>query len=483
MNFNHFKMNFNQTVIFFVRRQNILRVLLSTILLFTFSHAGVAQEENENQTDAIKIFNLAQDAHEKGRLQDALKLYDEAIKLAPEFPEAEFQRGNALLSFGKISDAEKAFRRAIELREDWTLPMANLGALLLESNRFKEAEEILTKAVELDDKNFPAYVALANLRLKTKAPQAVLKELLAKFRVLTSKANPTVSVWSLRAALERATGDNASAKISLNSALALEPKNKLALFERAEIALSEGDFSGAAEFAKTLNQLSPNSIDIKFLQARILASEGKAAESLKIVDSIANPSAEISAFRNSISAAGSVNVGELEKLTATDPKNASALGRLCSLLRAKNPAKALEYCRLASEAEPNNLNHAVGFAAALVQAKQFEKAVTILKRILQIAPDNYTARANLATALFQLKRYAEAKSEYSWLTEKQPNLSIAYYFLAIVHDNLGQYMDAMANYQQFLKLADATSNKLEIEKVNLRLLSLQRQIKESKGRK
>jgi hypothetical protein len=44
-------------------------------------------------------------------------------------------------------------------------------------------------------------------------------------------------------------------------------------------------------------------------------------------------------------------------------------------------------------------------------------------------------------------------------------------------------MDAMANYQLFLKYADAEKNKLEIEKVNLRLPSLQKQIKEKKGKK
>ena len=81
-------------------------------------------------------------------------------------------------------------------------------------------------------------------------------------------------------------------------------------------------------------------------------------------------------------------------------------------------------------------------------------AVTLLRRILQIAPDNYTAHANLATALFQLKKYEEAIPEYFWLAEKQPDLPITYYFLAIAHDNLGKYLDAMANYQQFLKIAD-----------------------------
>ena len=149
------------------------------------------------------------------------------------------------------------------------------------------------------------------------------------------------------------------------------------------------------------------------------------------------------------------------------------------MTRASNPGKSLEYCRRAAEAEPDNLNHAVGYGAALVQAKQFETAAGLLRKILGIAPDNFTARANLATALFQLKRYNEAKYEYRWLTEKKPDLAVAYYFLAISHDSLGEYMDAMANYQQFLKLADAQQNQVEIEKVNLRLPALQKLIKEN----
>ncbi|HLL99568.1 MAG TPA: tetratricopeptide repeat protein, partial [Pyrinomonadaceae bacterium] len=192
---------------------------------------------------------------------------------------------------------------------------------------------------------------------------------------------------------------------------------------------------------------------------------------------VANP--EVAALKESITAKGSTDVGGLEKQLEKDQKNAVILGRLCSLTRASNPAKSLEYCRRAAEAEPGNVNHAVGYGAALVQAKQFENAAVLLRRIVGIAPDNFTARANLATALFQLKRYNEAKYEYQWLAEKKPDLAIAYYFLAISHDSLGEYLDAMANYQQFLKLADAQANQIEIDKVNLRLPALQKQIKEN----
>ena len=478
------KQDFACVIDFLSLRRKIPLLCFALFLIVSVSIAAHAQEEDETeQVDVVNIFNQGQDAHEKGDFAAAVKFYDEALKHAPEFPEAEFQRGNALQSLGKTEEAEKSFRRAIALREDWTLPMTSLALILVHTNRFAEAEQILTKAVTLDETNFPAFVALTDLRLKSKAAPAALKELLTKLQILTAKANPTASVWASRGLLERALGDQAAAKTSLSRALSIEPKNSAALTEQAEIAVAEGDFATALEVSKTLAQIAPDSTEIKFLRARIYAATEKADEALKILDSIQNPAPEVVALRNSILANGATNAADLEKQLEKDTKNAAILGRLCSLLRKENPSKALGYCRRASEAEPTNVNHAVGFGAALVQAKQFENAVQIFRKILQLAPDNYTARANLATALFQLKRLPEAKIEFERLTETQPNQPAAYYFLAIIHDTLEEYLDAMANYQQFLKIADAAEFKLEIDKVNLRLPILQKQIKDKKGKR
>lgn len=468
----------------FIAPKSFLLFALSCSVLFLSFNISFAQEDEEGEGDAqaaaVAKFNQGQDAHEKGDFQTALKFYDEAIKLAPEFPEVEFQRGNIFISLNKPEDAEKAFRRAIELREDWTLPMASLGNLLIDKNKFAEAETILVKSIELDANNFPAFVALTELRLKAKAAPPILKELLSKLKILTSKANPTASIWAARGALEFALNDKASAVKSLANALVIEPKNSFTLQTRTEISLSEGDNDKALDDAKSLVRNSPDSINAKVTLARVHAEGGNQAEALNILAGLDSKNPNVSTLRNSITASSSVNAAELEKQLETNPKNAAILGRLCILLRVKNPPKALDYCRRASEAEPNNINHAVGFGAALVQAKQYENAVTIFRRVLQITPDNLTARANLATALFQLKRYTEAIFEYQWLADKQPNLPITYYFLAISHDNLEQYIDAQANYQQFLKIADSIENKLEIEKVNLRLPSLQKLAKKSR---
>ena len=58
---------------------------------------------------------------------------------------------------------------------------------------------------------------------------------------------------------------------------------------------------------------------------------------------------------------------------------------------------------------------------------------------------------------------------------------IAHYFIATSHDYLGEYPEALASYEKFLAVADAKTNQLEIEKIKLRLPTLQRQIKLGEG--
>jgi hypothetical protein len=52
-----------------------------------------------------------------------------------------------------------------------------------------------------------------------------------------------------------------------------------------------------------------------------------------------------------------------------------------------------------------------------------------------------------------------------------------------VHDYLGQYQEALTAYETFLARANAKDNQLEIEKINLRLPSLRRQIARGEGTK
>ena len=456
---------------------------LMIVALFGGLFMSVSAQSDETTQQAVELFNQGQDAHQKGDYEAAIKFYEKAIELIPEFPEAEMQRGTALLALKRLDEAERSFRRAVELREGWTLAMTNLGSLLVDRGKLDEAEKLLTAAIAADEGNVSALTALADLKLKTKADEPSLRAILSKLSNLAAKVRPTVPMLTAKAAVEIRLRDFNAAKASVAKALAADPKSTPAVSIATDIALRENDLDAADRYIRQLEGVVPEANETKSLKARLLFAKGKKADALSLLGSIKDPDESAKSMIAEIKEGDVADLAGLEAKIQRTPNDPNVLSKLCDGFRVSHPAKAIEYCRRASIAEPNELRHAVGFGAALVQAKQYEEAIGLFRKLLTIAPEHATIRANLATALFQLKRYPEARSEFRWLSEKQPDSPAAFYFLGIVHDQLGEYLDAMANYQQFLKLANAESDKVDIEKVQLRLPAVQKFIRNGKGKK
>lgn len=439
-------------------RTKIFPALALLLLLgcapIVFAQADPASEDGA--TDAVKLFGRGQDAHARGEWQMALAAYEAALKLRPEFPEAEYQRGAALASLKRLPEAEKAFRRALELRPSWALPLASLGALLERADRFDEAEQVLTRALESDKRNAVALLALTNLRLRTKPSHAALETLLKQLQSATTNAasnTQAAPLWTARGRIEQAMDDQSSALASFTHTLAIDPVNATARIERARLRAKAGDYAGAIEDAQAAQ--------------RDAETAAYASTLLKVFYEQALDTAQGRAM--------------IEKLLAQGTADAALYARLGESYRTTNPAHALQLFRRAAELEPRNANYATGYAAALVQARRFIEARDILRRIINASPDNYAAHANLATALYELKAYAEALPEYEWIARTKPDLAATYFFIGSAHDFIGELPQALAAYEKFLARADAQVNKLEIEKVELRLPTLRNQIKRGIG--
>ena len=467
----------------------LLTVTLS--LVFSLTITGLAQSEDSfgDGADPIKLFERGQNAHGRGDLAKALELYEEAIKLRPEFPEAEFQRANVLVSLNRHADAERGFKRTIELRRDWALPYAALGSLLASLNRDKEAEPILRASLKLDANNNLAIRTLAGIRLRA----GDAKEAATLARRVTNDQDAPISAWLLRALAERGAGEHANALASLNHILGVEPLHLAALVERAEIYIKDGKNEPAfADLAKAepLIRGDQNSA-LRVAAAYDLA--GKPEEAHRVAKS-AGILREAAGSTDGIKVVGTPQEIEaansedqeiarkaLEALFVKNPKNAMLLARLGNVYRTTDPTRSLDYYRRAVELDPKNADYATGYSSALVQARRFPDAVIVLRRVLAVVPDNYAAHANLATALYALKQYPAALSEYQWLLKAKPDLTVAYYFIATSYDYLGEYEQALAAYEAFVARADPKANQLEIEKVKLRLPTLRRQIKLGEG--
>ena len=459
-------------------------------LCVSLAQAQNSSGQDENGNEAISLFQQAQDAHEAGKFQQAVGLYDRAIKAQPEFPEAEYQRATALVSLNRFPEAEKGFRRAIELQADWSLPYIALSKLLIRLKRYDEAEGLLIRSLELEKKNVVALFELTDLYLRTKASPEKLQILLEYLKRATSGEQASASILAARGSVEVALNDKAAARESFNSALALNPKNEEALMGRAELRDSAGDYSGALADATEARRAAPSSLPAVLLLARVYAHADKVDEAEKILDSLDEASKrqpEVIALRRSLTkdCSNSTNADRAatEELLKQQPNKAALLSCLGAALRTVDPARSLELYRQAADVEPTNIRYATGYAAALVQARRFPEAVIILRRILANDPSNLTARSNLATALYELKQYGDAITEFKRLLEAKPDTVVAYFFIATAHDFLGEYPEALAAYETFLARADAQKNQLEIDKVNLRLPTLRNQIKRGEGMK
>jgi tetratricopeptide (TPR) repeat protein len=461
---------------------------LAFALLLASAHGAAAQDRDEfdeTAADPVRLFNRGQEAHAKREYERALELYEEALRIKPEFAEAEFQKAAALVALHRAPEAEKSYRRAMELRRTWALPPAALGlALVRTPGREGEAEPLLRRALELDAKNLTATVALAELR--SRAGDAA--ESATLWRRATELKSDDPALWVARARAESGAKDAAGALKSFGRALDADGTNVEARLGRADLLISAGEKERALEDVRALEPLAKSDWKLAVALANRYGLVGKKDESRRVYESLPEEARRSEEGRRLHAALTDLPCDDtpesraaLEQLTASEPKNAPALACLGRLERTNDPGRSAQLYRRAAEAEPRNVDYAVGYAAALVQLRKFAEAAGILQRVIAAAPEHYEAHTNLAAALFELKLYNRAVVEYKWIERAKPELAVTHFFIAIAHDRMGEYEEALAEYETFLARADAGVNQLEIEKVNLRLPSLRNQIKRGEG--
>ena len=480
-------------------RQSLLCGLTLVFVGLSFQIAFAQTEDpTDGEMDPVKLFERGQNAHAKGNLSRALALYEGALKLRPEFPEADYQRGVVLVALDRSPEAEKAFAHAIELRKDWVLPLSALGTLLARAARDKEAEPLLHRAIQLGAKDFVTLDSLSTVRARA----GDKGEALALARAATDDDNASAISWTWRGAMERTAGNKDAALTSLNRALQIEPNYVIALKERAELRLDAADYPHAIEDLKTALSVKPGDKEISLRLAHAYELTNKPDEARRVYESIGYEASgpgvapgstppdnviNVTGAAEDIAAANSddakVSLPALERLIVANPRNAKLFARMGEVTRRSDSLKSAEAYRRANEIDPANPQYATGYAAALVQLRRFTEAESILRRVIAAAPNEYAAHSNLALALYELKRFAEALPEYQWLVAARPEIAATYFFMAIAHDNLGEYEQALDAYETFLSRADPTNNKLEIEKVNLRLPKLRDQISRGQGTK
>jgi Flp pilus assembly protein TadD len=113
------------------------------VLPFAF---GPVPEENYK---LISPNVLGAGLYKKGQLDEAIRQYEAAIRLKPDYPGAHNDLGNALDEQGQTDEAIRQYQEVIRLKPDYAEAHYNLGAVLDRKGQIDEAIRQFQEAVRL----------------------------------------------------------------------------------------------------------------------------------------------------------------------------------------------------------------------------------------------------------------------------------------------------------------------------------------------
>ncbi len=456
-------------------------------------------DAQQNPHQAAALFAEGQTAHQTGRLEEAVKLYSDALQKDPSLWQAEYQRGAAYFSLNRLPEAQASIKHVIEQLADFpdspesravnAKARVTLGEILLAQNNVVEAEPVFKRALELQPESGRAHAGLAQIFIAGNKP----REALIEGRAAITAGDDRAANFVLLGAAQMTGKQFEEALTSFTEALKRDPKNAAALRCRADLFMIRKEPARAIADLQAALAVE-RSVTTLLRLAEVYAQAGQANEAVKTAQQAleiepANPAARhLIAVISVESSSDKDAIPQLEALIKTEPQRADLRAQLAEKYLKTQPEKSLEQYTEAAKLEPHQVNHQLGISASQLKLRRFTEAVETSNRVLTQNPKPelaYFAHTNLGTALFELNDYQNAAKEFVWLLDHQTDqkkAAITLFFLGICFDKLGDFEQALRAYEQFLKIAPP-ENQLETDKVKLRREPLKRQIEKAGKRK
>jgi predicted Zn-dependent protease with MMP-like domain len=111
--------------------------------------------DDRNQLD--DALDLAWQALDDGRLDDALQAASSLLAVVEDEPEVRLLAGASLFEAGDLENAEQHLLRALELEPDQPDALAVLGQVLFEGCRFDESAKLVARLLEANSEDARAY--------------------------------------------------------------------------------------------------------------------------------------------------------------------------------------------------------------------------------------------------------------------------------------------------------------------------------------
>ena len=219
----------------------IVSAVLSVLLILNYYQKSINERVEKMKWEALTLTL-------QNKQEEAIKKYEEAIKIAPKNAYLYFDLGNVYKKLKEYGKAKESFQKAIELDPKDAYPQNGLGRVYYDLKEYGKAEESFQKAIELDPKD----------------------------------AYPHNGLGSMYFALK----DYGKAEESFQKAIELDPKFAYPHNGLGNVYRELKDYGKAKEFYQKAIDLDPESVFFKGNFARLLIITGDTDKALYILNEV-----------------------------------------------------------------------------------------------------------------------------------------------------------------------------------------------------
>lgn len=344
----------------------------------------------------------------------------------PDDARALFDAGYVADVQNRTEDAIHLYQRAIKANPNAFDPRLLLGILLARQGKLDQARTELERATQLDpgeggpELKARAWRALARIDSSSN-PAAASNDLLQALKLTPETPEDTL----LAAGLAEKTGDVAAAEAAYRRVLAKDPGSEPANAGLAHLLIEKKQFPEAETLLRAALKKAPDDPTLTAQLAAVLAAENK-AEALPL----------------------------LQKLHAQHPSD-TAMTRMLAEVEAdagEYAASDALYVSLLAAA-PQDPQLLVAHGQNLVRQQKYAQAYQVFDQASQLDPASGDAWSGLAFTSSRIGRPQVTLHALTMRSRVLPENSSTYFLWATAYDSLHERTQAAAYYHQFLKAA------------------------------
>jgi predicted O-linked N-acetylglucosamine transferase (SPINDLY family) len=189
--------------------------------------------------DATHLLGVV--ALQEGRLEQAQRLIESALKINPKDAAALGNLGTVYLRGGQLDAAHDIFERALKLRPNAPGALTNMGAVLRRLDRSREALVLLRRAYSADPQSAAVCNLLGACLLDTGDPHAAVQF----FEIATQSEPANADGWANLAVALNTTGEHDRALECADKATEMNPQSSSAFASLAAVQFEKGQVETA----------------------------------------------------------------------------------------------------------------------------------------------------------------------------------------------------------------------------------------------